>query len=105
VFITGGRMPGIKSSLALARLSLFTNLGSVSGPPLIGLASSLFKDLRYAFLILLGLLSLIILCSAGVENKDETPENVQHSHNIDSEETHDQPFYESLENPLIQHIH
>ena len=66
VFITGGRTPGIDSTVAIARLSVFTNLGSVAGPPLIGLASTSLRSLRCALFFQAGLLSAIIYFSFGI---------------------------------------
>lgn len=65
VFITGGRIPGVEISLAIARLSIFTNLGAVSGPPLIGFVSTLFNDLQFAYLFLSGIMLFITYCSVG----------------------------------------
>jgi len=72
VFITGGRIPGVEVSLALARLSIFTNLGAVAGPPLVGIISTLFNDLKFAFLGLAAILLVISFLCFGFENITQT---------------------------------
>lgn len=99
VFVTGGRIANVQPSQAIAQLSIFTNLGSVIGPPLIGIVSTVVDDLRYALLIDAVLLCIVIYCGGGIfqngaSGKGSLPDD--ESVEADSRRSHD------LAAPLIQ---
>jgi len=96
IFVTAGRIPGVEAGSAIAQLSIFVNLGSVSGPAIIGFASSIMSSLQYAILINAILISSITFCSFGLSPLEKaTPANSIVSYS-DSFEEHN-----PLVDPLI----
>eukprot|EP00602_Paraphysomonas_sp_CaronLab_P011306 CAMPEP_0185039538 /NCGR_PEP_ID=MMETSP1103-20130426/36474_1 /TAXON_ID=36769 /ORGANISM="Paraphysomonas bandaiensis, Strain Caron Lab Isolate" /LENGTH=381 /DNA_ID=CAMNT_0027578465 /DNA_START=307 /DNA_END=1449 /DNA_ORIENTATION=+ len=116
VFSSAGHLPGTHSGTSIATAAAFTYCGSIVSPPMVGGLSDGMDSLRWAFLVVAIILSVIAPLSYGVppELVVETKDNSAIDGNSIScssdgysisaaSDTHCTSPYEGLQNPLLRY--